>query len=49
MMTIKLSEIMEKLPQERRVRIEVRVTQLKAEHMKLRDVGKARELIREFN
>lgn len=43
-MEIKLSEILEKLPRERRDQIEARAAELIAEHMTLRDVRKAREL-----
>ncbi|MEM1392441.1 MAG: hypothetical protein AAGG00_03935 [Cyanobacteria bacterium P01_H01_bin.150] len=37
-MTIKLSEIMGKLPKERRDKIEARTTELIVEHIKFRDV-----------
>ena len=46
-MTIKLNEIMQTLPNERRDKIEARAAELIAEHMTLRDVRKARELTQE--
>lgn len=42
-----LNEIMQKLPRDRRAKIEARAAELIAEHMTLRDVRKARELTQE--
>jgi transcriptional regulator with XRE-family HTH domain len=46
-MTKNLNEIMQKLPRDRRSKIEARAAKLIAEHMTLRDVRKARELTQE--
>jgi hypothetical protein len=42
-----LNEIMQKLPRDRRAKIEARAEELIAEHMTLGDVRKARELTQE--
>lgn len=46
-MTVPLKTIMDKLPPERRKRIEARATELIAEEMTLRDLRKARDLTQE--
>ncbi len=46
-MEIKLNDIMQKLPQARRDKIEARAAELMAEQMTLRDIRKARELTQE--
>lgn len=47
MMAKKLAQIMEKIPLERRNRIEARAKKLMDEHPTLRDLSKARELTHE--
>jgi transcriptional regulator with XRE-family HTH domain len=46
-MAKKLAQIMEKIPLERRNKIEARAKELIAEHLTLRDLRKARELTQE--
>ena len=46
-MEIKFNDIMQKLPKERRDKIEARAAELMAEQMTLRDIRKARELTQE--